>query len=190
MPWPLALRRARAEHLEAVIGLVEDAAAWLQAQGTDQWVRPWPTRPGRDRRILTDLQAGRTWIGWDDRTPAATITVSPCPDTAWPDEFGSDAAAYLHRLVVGRPFSHVGLGGQVIDWAAWTARCDHDALWIRLNAWTTNHRLHDYYRKQGFEYCGLAADDGCPSGAMFQRSTQNAKPPEPVLFWEDPDSFC
>jgi hypothetical protein len=76
------------------------------------------------------------------------------------------------------------LGGQLLDWAGWKAWREHQALWVRLNAWTTNQRLHDYYRRQGFEFCGYSPDEGYPTGAMFQRPA-DARPPEPTLFWED-----
>jgi hypothetical protein len=87
MVWPLVLRRATGDHLETIIGLIEDASSWLQAQGIDQWARPWPTRAARNRRIIADLYAARTWIGWDSGTAAATITVDPRHNLAWPDEF-------------------------------------------------------------------------------------------------------
>jgi GNAT superfamily N-acetyltransferase len=184
--WPLIFRRATTVDLETVIDLIEDAADWLRTQGTDQWARPWPSRAARDCRILADLHARRTWIGWDNGTPAATITVDPHPNMAWPDEFRREPAVYLHRLVVSRPYSRVGLGGQLLDWAGWRAWRDHGVLWVRLNAWTTNHRLHEYYRKQGFRLCGRSSDEGYPSGAMFQRPAEDTKPPKPRLFWEEP----
>jgi GNAT superfamily N-acetyltransferase len=184
--WPLALRRATTDHLEIIIGLIEEAAAWLRAQGIDQWARPWPSLAARDRRILADLHAAKTWIGWDNRIPAATITVDPHPNLAWPDEFQREQAVYIHRLVVSRPYARVGLGGQLLDWAGWKAWREHRAFWVRLNAWTTNHRLHDYYKKQGFELCGHSPDEGYPAGAMFQRPTDDPRPLRPTLFWEEP----
>ncbi len=185
-PWYLTLRRATADHRETIIRLIDDAAVWLQTQGTDQWAQPWPTRHARDSRIVGDLHSRRTWIGWDNGTPAATITVDPHPNVAWPDELRMDPAVYVHRLVVSRPYARVGLGGQLLDWAAWKAWRDHQALWVRLNAWTTNRKLHDYYRKQGFDLCGISADDDYPSGAMFQRPSEDARPPRLILFWEEP----
>lgn len=187
--WPLALRRATTDHLKTVISLIEEAADWLPTKGTDQWARPWPSLAARDGRILADLRAGRTWIGWDEDTPAATITADPSPNLAWPDKFRREPAVYVHRLVVSRPYSRAGLGAQLLDWAGWTAWHHEGARWIRLNAWTTNYRLHDYYREQGFELCGCSSDDGYPSGAMFQRPTEDIKPPRPALFFEDPPDF-
>jgi GNAT superfamily N-acetyltransferase len=130
----LILRRATADHLGTVIGLIEDAAEWLQTQGTDQWARPSPTRAARDGRILADIHARLTWIGWDNGTAAATITVDPHPNVAWPDEFRRERAVYIHRLVVSRTYARVGLGSQLLGWAAGKAWRKHRVLWVRLNA--------------------------------------------------------
>lgn len=170
--WPIMLRRATADDLEVAIRLIEEAADWLRGIGTDQWSRPWPNRADRDSRILASLRQGKTWIGWDHDVPAATITADPQADPYWPDDLRRDPAVYVHRLVVGGPYKGVGLGAELLDWAGRTARRDHNAQWVRVNAWTTNLRLHAYYRRQGFVPCGLHPDDGYPSAARFQKPTK------------------
>ena len=55
----------------------------------------------------------------------------------------------------------------------WTAAARgvdrYGAQWIRIDVWTTNSALHEYYEKRGFEHCGLAPDETCPSRMLFQR---------------------
>ena len=162
---------------------MEEAAEWLRRdKGTDQWAGPWPNRAGRDSRILASLSQGKTWIGWDDGNPAATITADPDEDPYWPDDLRREPAVYVHRLVVRRRYSGVGLGGALLNWAGWTARRDHGAQWIRVSAWTTNPGLHGYYRSQGFRPCGFHADDGYPSRARFQKPTAPVPASGPGLF--------
>lgn len=180
--WPIALRRASARDMPAVIGLIEEAAEWLRGKGTDQWNRPWPNRAGRDSRILAALRAGKTWIAWDNDVPAATITADPEDDPYWPEEFLRDRAVYVHRLVVRLPYKRVGLGAALLDWAGRTAEQDYGARWIRVSAWTTNLGLHAYYRRQGFSACGFHPDDGYPSGARFQKPTDQIVASGPTLF--------
>jgi GNAT superfamily N-acetyltransferase len=171
--------------MEVAIRLIEEAAEWLRRdKGTDQWGKPWPNRAGRDSRILASLSEGKTWIGWDNRTPAATITADPDEDLYWPDDLRREPAVYVHRLVVRRPYKGKGLGAEMLDWAGWTARRDHGAQWIRVSAWTTNVGLHDYYRNHGFLLCGFHADDGYPSRARFQKPTVPTPAPGPGLFRE------
>jgi GNAT superfamily N-acetyltransferase len=178
--WPLALRRAGVEDMPRVIALIEDAARWLRTKHTDQWAAPWPNHAGRDSRILASLREGKTWICWDRHAPAATITADPEHDPYWAQGADAEPAIYVHRLVVAR--SHAGhrLGSSLLDWAGRTGRLLHDARWIRVSAWTTNLELHRYYTNQGFVPCGFHADDGYPSAARFQKSTERLG-----LSWRD-----
>lgn len=180
--WPLVLRLAAEDDMPEVISLIEEAADWLRTKNTDQWARPWPNRAGRDSRIRADIHRGKTWIGWDNAVPAATITVDPDEDSHWPDDLRRDPAVYVHRLVVGRRYKGAGLGAALLDWAGQTARRDHGARWIRVSAWTTNLGLHAYYRRQGFEGRGFHPDDGYPSRARFQKSTDRLPASRPELF--------
>jgi GNAT superfamily N-acetyltransferase len=180
--WPIDLRRGTVADMAAVIRLIEEAAGWLRRKGTDQWARPWPSQAGRDSRILESLSQGKTWIGWDNGVPAATITPDPDDDPYWPDHLRGEPAVYIHRLVVARRCKGVRLGAALLDWAGRTARRDHGAQWIRVSAWTTNTGLHGYYRRQGFEPCGFHADDGYPSGARFQKPTAELPAAEPWQF--------
>lgn len=180
--WPIVLHRATVAELTVVIRLIEEAAGWLADKGTDQWARPWPDRTGRDGRLLESLSQGKTWIGRDSAMPVATITADPDPDPYWPDHLRREPAVYVHRLVVARRYKGARLGGALLDWAGRTARRDHGARWIRVSAWTSNADLHAYYESQGFEPCGFHADDGYPSRARFQKSTNDLPAAEPGLF--------
>jgi GNAT superfamily N-acetyltransferase len=178
----LSLRQATTDELEVVIGLIEGAANWLRTQGTDQWAQPWPDRARRDRRILTHLGSGKTWVCWDRGTAAATITADPDEDPYWPEPQRREPAIYIHRLVVSRAYAGAGLGAELLNWAGRKAWRDYGARWIRVSAWTTNTSLHDYYRRQGFEASGLHADDSYPSAARFQKPTADLPASELGLF--------
>jgi GNAT superfamily N-acetyltransferase len=167
-----------------IIGLIDEAAAWLRTKGTDQWVRPWPTRSDRDGRILTSLGQGKTWICWDRHVPAATLTADPDHDPYWDSEHSppTRAAIYVHRLVVARRYSGMGLGGSLLDWVGRTGRLAHGANVVRISAWTTNSDLHQYYDRQGFARRGRHADDGYPSGVRFEKQTSVIPFSWPPLF--------
>jgi GNAT superfamily N-acetyltransferase len=167
------LRQATTDDLTVIVSLIEGAADWLRTKGTDQWAQPWPDRVNRDRRILTHLGAGKTWICWDRETPAATITADPDEDPYWPERQRREPAIYVNRLVVSRAYAGEGLGAELVNWAGRKAWSDYGARWIRVSAWTTNTMLHSYYQSQGFEACGFHADDGYPSAARFQKATDN-----------------
>jgi GNAT superfamily N-acetyltransferase len=164
------------EHFDTVIGLIDEAAAWLQTKDTDQWAAPWPNRDKRDARTMRGLQGEKTWIVWDGDIAAATVTLAAkLNPNVWSRPACtcdlSERAVYAHRLITARNYAGYGLGAQLIDWAGLRARDRYGATRIRIDVWTTNAALHDYYMKTGFEPCGFCADPDYPSGRLFQKRT-------------------
>jgi GNAT superfamily N-acetyltransferase len=184
---PLVLRRASTDDFEAVHSLLTEAARWLQTEkGTDQWAAPWPDENGRNERIMRAIEAGRTWIAWDDARPATTLTTSPNHHMIWPEENGRDPAVYVRRIVVSRQYARRGLGSQLLDWAGLRANRLYGARWVRVDVWTTNTELHAYYRKLGFKFCDYSPIPNYPSAALFQKSVADIQPSAHPLFQEDP----
>jgi GNAT superfamily N-acetyltransferase len=155
--------------MSTVVGLRRELGAWLAARGHDQWVEDYPDTTTMLRGFRADLDAGTTWFALDDDDVAVasvTINRSTAPGLWTPDEQAS--ALFVHRLTVSRAAAGRGVGAWLLDFAgeAASAAC---LPWVRLDAWTTNMRLHDYYRSQGFELVRIVADHPTPSAACFQR---------------------
>lgn len=181
--WPLFLERAEMADAAKITALIDDdAAKWLSTMDTDQWQSPWPTRADRDGRVRDAIAQRKTWICWDGRTPAATLTADLQHDPYWSPDARSKPAIYVHRLVVARQYAGMHLGGSLLDWAGRTARLAHGAHSIRISVWTDNLRLHRYYRGEGFTLRGLHADDGYPSAARFEKLTSVIPFSWPPLF--------
>jgi GNAT superfamily N-acetyltransferase len=167
---------ATTEDFDTVLGLIDEAAAWLRTKNTDQWATPWPDRDARDARVKRGLAGEKTWIVWDGNVAAATVTLTPrLNPRVWSRsaclcDLG-ERAVYAHRLITARSYRGQGLGAQLIDWAGLRARCRYGAKWIRIDVWSTNAGLHDYYLNTGFEPCGECEDPGYPSGKLFQKRT-------------------
>jgi Acetyltransferase (GNAT) family len=185
------MRIARAEpaDLPTVLGLIEDARDRLKMKDTDQWDRPWPDEQARDARVLRGLQGGKTWIVWDEDIPAATVTITPRMNPAVWSTPGcecnlAERAVFVHRLITAMKYAGLGLGTEMIDWAGLRGRRLYGAKWIRIDVWSTNKGLHDYYLKRGFEPCGFCADPGYPSGALFQKPVSKIRKPEVPQFGE------
>lgn len=177
--YPFVLRLGTQWDLDAVSGLVREAAEWLRtSKNTDQWANPWPDRVRQRERMLNDLLEGKTWLAWDGGTAAATITVDTGEPVdlnqqpVWPEHERYRPALYVRRIVVARSYAGCGLGAALLDWAADVAKRDHGAALIRIDAWTTNLELHAYYEEQRFTR--LRGRDpselaGYPSQALFER---------------------
>lgn len=176
---PLTLRPATAGDYGDILALIKGAVQWLPAKGTDQWSKPWPDEQKRNARVLDDLQAKKTWLALDGTTVAATITVDPVDNGVWPAVRRREPAVYLRRLIVDRRYSGLQVGARLLDWAGRFAASKYRAAWIRIDVWTTNYDLHDYYRDQGFNDAGLRDledEPEYPSRALFQRNTAQERP--------------
>jgi hypothetical protein len=103
------LRRATVRDLTTILRLIDEAANWLRTKGTDQWAAPWPERAARDERVRVALAAGQTWIVWDNKTAAATVSMDHegNPKLWKPTEL-NDRAVYVQRLVVAREYAGHG----------------------------------------------------------------------------------
>ena len=181
----LDLCRASLHDLGAVSGLLREASLWLRTKYTDQWADDWPSEDIRRERVRAAIQAGQTWIAWDATLPAATITASPSHHGVWREEDRRDPAVYVQRLVVSRRYAGLGLGAQLLDWAGLRAERHYGARWIRVDGWTANTALHEYYQNEGFQFCGFGptiAD--YPAPALFQKHTDEIEPPSSPLFRE------
>lgn len=178
-----------AENLAAVLGLIEDARGWLWTKNTNQWATPWPSQEARDARVFKGLESGTTWLVWHEETPAATVTVTTRKNPAvWSPPACtcdlSERAVFVHRLITARPYSGQGLGAELIDWAGLRGRRLYGAKWIRIDVWSDNTALHGYYQDKGFRRCGVCADPGYPSGALFEKPTSLIRKPSLPQFTE------
>src|SRR5215216_4589761 len=72
----MRITRATPADLDTLVTFRDQAAAWLAAKGIDQWQEPWPTEDLMVEGMLANIEAGETFIVWDDDKPAATITIN------------------------------------------------------------------------------------------------------------------
>ncbi|QLY31875.1 GNAT family N-acetyltransferase [Nocardia huaxiensis] len=144
---------------------------WLAARGSDQWTRAGRGLPMETfvRSVAQAIRGGETWIAEIDGEPAGTITVNDRADEGlWsPGELAD--AVIVHYMIVDLRFAGQRVGDALLAHAAMLARTRH-RTWVRLDAWTTNPGLHDYYRRAGFRLARIAGPEATgPSRALFER---------------------
>ena len=187
----LQVRRAAADDLPVILGMIDEAATWLRTKDTDQWAKPWPNEAARDARVLRGLRSGKTWIAEERGRPVATITYwQDGNETLWTPHERSEPAVYVSRLIVARDAAGLGIGAGMIDWAGLRAALEWGATCTRVDVWTTNKTLHNYYEKRGFKFrriCLLGEVD-YPSAALFQKPTSDIDARAAAIFTEAPDA--
>jgi predicted N-acetyltransferase YhbS len=168
----ITMRKAEPADLDTVTKLHQDARSWLSSRGLDQWQPMQTGRLSIDRvrsGFARSIAKGACFIAMDGFDPVGTITVDSFADPDfWTDQDDPTNALYIHRMIVPRSHAGRGIGEQLIDWAAERAAATGHQ-WLRLDAWRTNERLHDYYRSLGFQHVRTVNLPHRGSGALFQR---------------------
>jgi len=169
------IRPAALDDVPAILRLIGSSAAWLQQyKKTDQWARPWPNRDERDTRVVQGIIDHLTFMVADDAgTLIGTVTCREHGnDMLWTAGELAEPAAYVSRLIVSRDHAGQGIGAALLHWAGARAVDNWGAHWVRVDVWTTNTALHQYYKDQGFEHMRtLDFPDPWqyPSAALFQK---------------------
>ncbi|MGW2368265.1 GNAT family N-acetyltransferase [Streptomyces sp. NPDC001667] len=150
---------AQPSDLVKLLDFRREAAAWLSELGSDQWSRPYPAD-----RLLATIESGTVFMVRDGGTTAATITLTPeAEDGLWSDVELSEPSMFINKLTVARTHAGQNLGGRLLDWAGDRA-FRASAVWLRLDAWTTNDALQRYYLRQGFEHVRTVREGGAVNG--------------------------
>ncbi len=131
----------------------------------------------------------------DGGRTAGTVTLTPeAEEGLWSDEELAEPSMFINKLTVSRDYAGRELGGMLLDWAGDRAYRS-GAKWLRLDAWTTNQRLQQYYLDQGFQHMRTvlegSAVNGGPrvSGWLAQRPARLAdhgfadETPSPKPLW-------
>lgn len=160
----LSVRQATPADVGTVVELWNEAKEWLASNGLDQW-----QYPVKMHNINKAIEAGACWLVESPSGEAvATVTLDANADPSlWTPEDEPNQALYVHRLVVRRSAAGRSLGVEILDWAGLQARAA-GRRFLRLDAWTNNVDLHDYYRSLGFRLLRVV-DHPSHSGALFER---------------------
>ncbi|GAA3445059.1 GNAT family N-acetyltransferase [Planomonospora venezuelensis] len=165
-PRRLTLRRATGGDLPAVLALLAETAAWLDARG----VRQWPAGGFPAGRIAPLIEEGAMYLVDGEGGPAATVALDGHADPEfWTAEDGPGSALYVHKLAVARGHSGRGLGEALLDWAGLRVLAA-GRRWLRLDCAKDNPGLQGYYRRQGFAHLRTVDLPHRASGALFQRA--------------------
>lgn len=174
------IRLARPDEIDVVLELIDHAAEWLrEKKTTTQWAKPWPSPEGRMKRVREALENGETRLLFDMARAIGTVSIKTAGhEELWTAAEREIGAVYLHRLVVHRDYAGMGLGAELIDWAGREGASQQpNAALVRIDVWTDNHALHDYYRRLGFQDVAIRhTKDRTPSGALFEKPLTTARP--------------
>ena len=137
---------AQQEDVNAMIGVLEEAASWLWNRGIRQW-EPGSMRAQR-RTFRRWTRAGGLLVARSEGDLAGGCFLVDEPGREWTNHPG--VALYLHKLVVARAHSGRGISARLLDWSKSRAR-ELGIPRVRLDCWDGNERLRAFYRAAGYQ---------------------------------------
>ncbi len=145
------VRVALPDDLDDVLGVLDEAAAWLQSIGMAQQWPPSFSADGALRRLTHDLiEKQEMFIACSRGAVIGCFRLSFEENVYWPH---GETAVYLFSLAVRRAYSRQGVGQFMLDWAAQHA-ADRGRSELRLDCFAANQKLRDYYLNAGFDWQG------------------------------------
>lgn len=172
----MIVRPANLGDIDTILDWRRERSAWLAERGETQWAVPWPRSA-----VTSTIQTGQTWMVVEGETPRASITLTAWTDvdnlwilpidegTLWHPSDNPADALYASKVMLPLAGAGDGLGAEILDWAAGRAY-DAGLTWLRLDAWTTNPALHQYYERLGFTHVRTVHTRS--SGWCAQRAAQ------------------
>lgn len=148
------IRTGSAADAPAVVGLFDEAVAWLVARGQEgQWgTTPWSQRPELVARTHAWARGGGLRIAQEDgdATPLGALVLGAHPPHVEPID---EPEAYVEALVTSRAHAGRRIGAQLVAAAAEEAR-DAGAAVLRVDCWAGAPPLVAWYERQGFRRSG------------------------------------
>jgi GNAT superfamily N-acetyltransferase len=140
------VRIATAEDVETVGALMDEATAWVNVLGHEQWPRPFPRE-----QLAAAIGRGEVFVADADGESVATVTVLADDPTYWGER--PPDALYVHKLVVRRDRAGRGLGAELVAWVDDRA-ADAGRRFLRLDCLRDDPGIRAYYERLGFEHRG------------------------------------
>jgi ribosomal protein S18 acetylase RimI-like enzyme len=169
------IETATPDDLPKLLAFRQEAAGWLTDLGTDQWQRPYPAD-----KLLATIREGVVFMVRDGSMTAATITLTPeAEDGLWSEQELAEPSMFINKLTVARTHAGRDLGGRLLDWAGDRA-FRSGASWLRLDAWTTNTQLQDYYVRHGFTHVRTVTEGGAVNGGPRVSGWLGQRPAAPA----------
>lgn len=144
--------------------ILEEARAFKGSRGDSGW----GDVPFTLDHVTEIIDSRDTYLATVEDKPAATLRLTTEDPGIWGEHKGTDGKAlYVHRFAIGDAFRGQGIGKSFVEWACQQV-IDTGRLHLRLDCNPANHKLRDYYERQGFWYVGQSAIAHYPA-ALHER---------------------
>jgi GNAT superfamily N-acetyltransferase len=140
------IRQAMPQDASEVIGILREAAQWLEQSGMTMW-RGDELSPAR---LTAEVEAGLFFLAEADGAVAGVIKFQLEDSLFWPD-VPPGQSAFVHRLAVKRQFAGRAISTALLGWAVERTR-GLGRQYLRLDCEASRPRLRAVYEKFGFRH--------------------------------------
>lgn len=144
---------AKEEDLEAIHILIVDRCKWFIEQQINQWkIGYYPIRYNVEY-FHKQMKENELYVVKDKNKIIGVILLKNEDKDYWQDE---KKAFYIHHLTTH--INYHGIGKMLIQFAVEHAKeCGKE--YLRLDCFSSNVKLNEYYESLGFELCGSGGDE-------------------------------
>ncbi len=133
--------------MPALIALLCEAQAWMDARGLHQWV-PGAHDPASVERMIA---AGMAYVTKHEGEIVGMVALKRALPAHWSSK--SEAFGYISTLTVAREYAGVAIGTALLGWAEAALRED-GKVWACLDCSGKNPKLCAYYAALGYTAIG------------------------------------
>lgn len=134
--------------LEELLKIYLNSRIELERNGIYQWVESYPTK----EIIEKDLKKGVLFVLKNSREIIGAINISEEQEVEYLQvnwEFDNSKVLVIHRLVISQKHQRNGYARKLMDFAENFAK-ENDYSSIRLDAYSQNNRVLDFYTKRNY----------------------------------------
>ncbi|HKP69355.1 MAG TPA: GNAT family N-acetyltransferase [Pyrinomonadaceae bacterium] len=152
--------------LDTVMGLYDYAAVFQRKVFGKGWL-------GFDKeKVAAEITERRLWKITEAAEIACIFIVTYSDPILW-GEHSHESAIYIHRIVTGPEFHGRGYVRNITAWSIEHAR-ENSLRFIRMDTWSDNRKLVDYYQNIGFKLVGNVVSEESPTIPRHYWSTSLA----------------
>lgn len=138
--------RAKHQHLEGMLHVLNQATRNLLERGIQQWDYPW-TKEIIEEEILNN----EAYVILDEETVVGVFFIKTIVGNDYPTIM-KDNHLYLYRVAVRPDYQGEGVGEEICGAAFSIAKEQNKTIY--LDCWEGNIKLKKFYTNTGFVYCG------------------------------------
>lgn len=151
-------KQAIPEDVEQIMGIIDQAKAYLKNNGVDQWQKGYPN----EHSILDDIESNVGYVLVDKEVIAAYVCITFEPEEFYEHLQGqwksNQPYAAIHRAAISDHYRGQGIATKIFQFAEELCY-SRDIHSIKVDTDNDNVVMKHILQKNGFEYCGTVCFD-------------------------------